>query len=76
MKQEYRKETCLDEEKQLSKMQSENDIGLLHCKCGISYHKDMGYFERTKDMVFALERKKIRKKIKQVPVIRYMNKTE
>gem|GEM_PF-5484478 len=32
--------------------------------------------ERTKDMVFALERKKIGKKIKQVPVIRYMNKTE
>jgi len=51
-------------------------IGLLHCKCGISYHKDMGYFERTKNMVFALERKKIGKKIKQVPVIRYMNKTE
>ncbi len=51
-------------------------IGLLHCKCGISYHKDMGYFERTKDMVFALERTKIGKKIKQVPVIRYMNKTE
>ena len=51
-------------------------IGLLHCKCGISYHKDMGYFERTKDMVFALERTKIGKKIKQAPVIRYMNKTE
>lgn len=46
-------------------------IGLLHCKCGISYHKDLGYFERSKDMIFVLERKKTGKKIKQVPVIRY-----
>lgn len=46
-------------------------IGLLHCKCGISYHKDMGYFERTENMIFALQRKRIGKKIKQVPVIRY-----
>lgn len=45
-------------------------IGLLHCKCGISYHKDKRYFERTGDMIFALEKKKISKKIKQVPVIR------
>lgn len=45
-------------------------IGLLHCKCGISYHKDKRYFERTGDMIFTLERKKISKKIKQVPVIR------
>ncbi|KDE71730.1 30S ribosomal protein S6 [Fusobacterium necrophorum BFTR-2] len=45
-------------------------IGLLHCKCGISYLKDKRYFERTGDMIFALEKKKISKKIKQVPVIR------
>ena len=30
-------------------------IGLLHCKCGISYHKDLGYFKRNE----------------KVPVIRY-----
>lgn len=48
-------------------------IGLLHCKCGISYHKNLGYFERSKDMIFVLERKKIGKKIEQVPVIRYKN---
>jgi hypothetical protein len=31
----------------------------------------MGYFERAGNMFFALERKKIGKTIKQVPVIRY-----
>ena len=46
-------------------------IGLLHCKCGISYHKYLGYFKRNENMIFVLERKKIGKKIKQVPVIRY-----
>ncbi|EFU75457.1 hypothetical protein [Lachnoanaerobaculum saburreum] len=46
-------------------------IGLLHCKCGMSYHKDMGYFERTGNMIFALEKKKRGEKTKQVPVIRY-----
>jgi len=25
----------------------------------MSYHKDIGYFERTKDIKFALERRKI-----------------
>lgn len=45
--------------------------GLLHCKCGISYHKDLGYFKRNENMIFVLERKKIGKKIKQVPVIIY-----
>ena len=25
-------------------------IGLKHCKCGISWKKDIGYFERTRDM--------------------------
>lgn len=53
-------------------------IGLKHCKCGISWKKDIGYFERTNDMVFALQRKVIKKgknsiKTKQVPIIRYKN---
>lgn len=30
-------------------------IGLRHCKCGISWKKDIGYFERTSDMIFALD---------------------
>ena len=46
-------------------------IDLLHCKCGMSYHKDLGYFERSEDMIFALERKRIGKKVKKVPAIRY-----
>ena len=46
-------------------------IGLQHCKCGMSWKKGIGYFERTPDMVFALERVTDGKKTKQVPVIRY-----
>jgi len=46
-------------------------IGLQHCKCGMSWKKDIGFFERTNDMVFALQRCKIGKKFKQVPIIRY-----
>ena len=46
-------------------------IGLQHCKCGISLKKDEGFFERTPNMVFALERQTIGKKVKQIPVIRY-----
>ena len=46
-------------------------IGLKHCKCGTSWKKDIGYFNRTPDMVFALQRQTIGKKTKQVPVIRY-----
>ncbi len=48
-------------------------IGLRHCKCGVSYLKEMGYFERTPDMVFALERRVVGKngKTKQFPIIRY-----
>jgi len=47
-------------------------IGLKHCKCGTSWKKDIGYFERTPNMVFALERQPKGKggKTKQVPVIR------
>ncbi len=51
-------------------------IGLKHCKCGMSWSKASGYFKRTPDMVFALERKVTKKgknsiRTKQVPVIRY-----
>ena len=46
-------------------------IGLQHCSCGTSWKKDIGYFERTPDMVFALQRQKVGKKVKQVPIIRY-----
>lgn len=45
-------------------------IGLQHCRCGMSWKKDKGFFERTGDMVFALQRRKVGKKIKQCPVIR------
>lgn len=45
-------------------------IGLQHCPCGMSWKEDIGFFIRTPDMVFALQRKTIGKKIKQVPVIR------
>lgn len=46
-------------------------IGLQHCKCGMSWKRDSGYFERTPDMVFTLQRQKAGKKVKQVPIIRY-----
>ena len=45
-------------------------IGLQHCKCGMSWKKDIGFFERTSDMVFALKRRNVGKKVKQIPVIR------
>ena len=46
-------------------------IGLQHCKCGMSWKRDQGYFERTPDMVFCLQRKTINGKTKQFPVIRF-----
>ena len=48
-------------------------IGLKHCRCGISWKKDIGYFKRNGDMVFALQRVTVgkKKKVKQVPVIKY-----
>ena len=51
-------------------------IGLKHCSCGMSWSKTGGYFERTPDMVFALQRKVIKKgknsvRTRQVPVIRF-----
>jgi hypothetical protein len=48
-------------------------IGLKHCKCGMSWKKEIGYFTRTPDMVFALERQKEKGRLKQVPVIRYQH---
>ena len=45
-------------------------IGLQHCRCGMSWKNGIGFFERTPDMVFALERRQIGKKVKQRPVIR------
>jgi len=61
------KRTCIRCE---SKMKQQF-IGLMHCRCGMSWKKDIGYFERTGDMVFALERKRIGNKVKQIPIIRY-----
>lgn len=51
-------------------------IGLQHCKCGISWKKDIGYFERTPNMVFALHRVTVGKKVKQLPIIRYRGSAE
>ncbi len=47
-------------------------IGLQHCRCGMSWKKDIGYFERSADMVFALQRVTVgkKKKVKQKPIIR------
>ena len=39
-------------------------IGLQHCKCGMSLKKDEGFFERTPDVVFDLERRTVGKKVK------------
>ncbi len=44
-------------------------IGLQHCRCGISWKKDTGFFQRTPDMVFALRRVSVNGKVKQIPVI-------
>lgn len=46
-------------------------IGLQHCRCGVSWKKGEGFFERSEEMIFALERRRIGKKVKQCPVIRY-----
>jgi hypothetical protein len=54
-------------------------IGLKHCKCGMSWSKESGYFQRTPDMVFCLRREVTKKgkssvRTKQVPTIRYEDK--
>lgn len=46
-------------------------IGLQHCRCGMSWKKDIGFFERKPDMVFVLQRRHCGKKIKKVPVIQH-----
>ena len=45
--------------------------GLFHCKCGTSWKRDIGFLERTPDMVFSLERKKVGNKIKPLPAIQH-----
>lgn len=59
-----------------SRKMKQQFIGLQHCKCGISWKRDIGYFERTSDMVFALQRVKIGKQVKQTPVIRIKERKE
>ncbi len=51
---------------------------LQHCKCGLSWSKHDGFFERTSDMIFCLKRVKKGKgpHTKQVAVIRYKEKDE
>jgi len=49
-------------------------IGLQHCRCGMSWEKGEGFFERNPDMVFMLERRTTEKKMVRVPVIRYESK--
>ncbi len=53
-------------------------IGLQHCKCGTSWSRKEGYFQRTGDMVFCLKREKKGNgpHTKQVPVIRYQQKED
>ena len=41
-------------------------IGLQHCRCGVSWKKGEGFFERSGEMVFALERRRIGKKSSNV----------
>ena len=54
-----------------AKKSEQQFIGLFHCKCGTSWQRDIGFFERTPDMVFSLERKKVRNKVKQLPTIHH-----
>ncbi|MDD3882624.1 MAG: hypothetical protein PHI27_10255 [Eubacteriales bacterium] len=48
-------------------------IGLQHCKCGMSWQKGAGFFERSTDMVFCLKRVHVgnKGKTKQIPTIRF-----
>ncbi|GHU68052.1 hypothetical protein FACS1894184_09140 [Clostridia bacterium] len=46
-------------------------IGLKHCKCGMSWSRQNGYFERSSDMVFCLEKRWVGKKKKNLPVVRF-----
>ena len=51
-------------------------IGLKHCKCGVTWKNDEGFFVRTGDMVFALEKNKKGNKTKQTPIVRYKGAPE
>jgi hypothetical protein len=51
-------------------------IGLKHCRCGVTWKKDEGYFLRTSDMVFAFEKTKKNGKTKQTPVVRHKRAPE
>lgn len=48
-------------------------IELKHCSCGVSWKKDIGYFERTPDMIFSLEHQIINGKRKTFPHISYQS---
>ena len=50
--------------------------GLQHCKCGISWIREEGFFERTPDMIFCLKRVRKGKgpHTMQVPEIRYRSR--
>ena len=50
-------------------------IGLKHCKCGMSWQKGIGYFERTGDMAFALQRVKVGKKLSKNRLSGEVNRT-
>ena len=46
-------------------------IGLQHYRCGMSWKKDLGFFERTQDMVFCLRHNKPGKKPSRLIEIRF-----
>lgn len=41
-------------------------ISLYHCKCGMSWKKGTGFFQRTDDMVFCLEHNYANKKPRRI----------
>lgn len=59
-----KKKRCL-----CGKAMKQQFIGLKHCSCGVSWSKELGYFERSPNMVFRLNREQVGKKMKQVVVI-------
>ena len=48
-------------------------IGLQHCQCGMSWKRDIGFFERTPDMVFGLRHNAPGKKPRRIIEIRQKN---
>lgn len=49
-------------------------IGLQHCRCGMSWKRDIGFFERIPDMVFGLGHNKTGQKPSRIIEIRYKEK--